>query len=106
MRNRPLRNLSLLALTLIVFSSARVSHAVILYRSATRNTSPPTGSLLNSGWQFEGQWGNFLGTPIAPTGATSTKFFITAAHVGGAGSFQYNGTQYLVDTTFGSQGQI
>lgn len=60
-----------------VFSTQ--AHAVILYRSATRNTSAPTGTNANSGWQWEGNWANgFQGTPIA------SKYFITAAHLGGA----------------------
>lgn len=41
------------------------------------NTGPPTGSLAGSGWQWQGQWGRFLGTPI------HRKYFLTAAHVGG-----------------------
>src|SRR4051812_907555 len=54
------------------------AHAVILYRSATRNTSAPTGTNANSGWQWQGNWaGGFTGTPIA------SQYFITAAHVGG-----------------------
>jgi len=52
--------------------------AVILYRSSTRNTSAPSGTIANSGWQWQGNWaGGFTGTPIAP------QYFITAEHVGG-----------------------
>src|SRR5438552_3750751 len=29
------------------------------------NTTEPTGRLAGSGWQYEGFWGSFLGTPIA-----------------------------------------
>jgi hypothetical protein len=39
------------------------------------NTNAPSGDLTNSGWQYEGAWGNYLGTPIAP------RFFITASHI-------------------------
>ena len=39
------------------------------------NTTTPGD---NSGWQYEGRFGYFLGVPIAP------HFFITAKHVGGA----------------------
>ena len=52
--------------------------AVILYKSANRNKSAPTGVDANSGWQWQGNWANgFTGTPIAP------QYFISAAHVGG-----------------------
>ncbi len=43
----------------------------------TFNTTAPTGTLTNSGWQYEGKWSGALGTPIAPT------FFLTAQHLGG-----------------------
>ncbi len=36
------------------------------------------GTLAGSGWQYQGFWGSFAGTPIAH------HFFITARHVGGA----------------------
>lgn len=42
------------------------------------HTTAPTGSLAGSGWQFEGSWNGFTGTPIAP------HFFITAQHIGGS----------------------
>jgi hypothetical protein len=44
------------------------SEAVILYRTGdpVANTSAPTGTLSGSGWQFEGIWGAFLGTAVAP----------------------------------------
>ncbi len=68
------------------------------------NTNAPTGSLTNSGWQYEGQWTtengpNFIGTPIAPT------FFLTAQHVGGTASlnndqFVFLGSSYTVVTNF------
>ena len=62
---------------------ARDAAAVVLYATATRNTAPPgsltnNGSnwtpggqddprrLLNSGWQWQGRYASFLGTPIAP----------------------------------------
>src|SRR4051794_1394250 len=44
------------------------------------NTTAPTGTLLNSGWQLQGNWlGAFTGTPIG------THYFITAQHVRGGG---------------------
>src|SRR5436309_2342142 len=55
----------------------RSAHAVILFSTAdpAANTTEPGGNLAGSGWQYEGDWGQFLGTPIAP------HFFISAAHI-------------------------
>ena len=54
------------------------------------NTTAPSGALTNSGWQYEGFWGNYLGTPIAP------QFFIAANHVGGTTNdiFLFHGIPY------------
>jgi hypothetical protein len=54
------------------------------------NTTPPTGALLGSGWQYQGQWGSFLGTPIG------RQHFIAARHVGGSvgAPFVFNGVTY------------
>src|SRR5687768_4577287 len=70
--------------------------AVVVYvpgtpPTATRNTTAPTGTLANSGWQLQGEWaGAFLGTPI------SSNQFITAQHVGGTvgGTFSLNSANY------------
>lgn len=55
----------------------RPAAAIILFGDADplRNTSTPGD---NSGWQFQGQFGGFLGTPIAP------YYFLTAQHIGGS----------------------
>jgi hypothetical protein len=54
----------------------------VLFKSpadASYNTTAPTPpSLTNSGWQYEGQWNGWLGTPIAP------RFFLAAKHINGA----------------------
>ncbi len=67
-------------------------HAVLFYSTGnpTYNTSAPGGALSGSGWQYEGQWNNFLGTPVAP------MFFLAAKHVGGAtgNAFVLNGFTY------------
>jgi hypothetical protein len=49
---------------------------------------------MDSGWQWQGRWGAFLGTPIHP------KYFITAAHIGGriGQALELGGRSYL--TTF------
>lgn len=63
--------------------------AIILLGSGERdvNTSTPGD---NSGWQYEGQFGDFIGTPIAP------YFFLTARHIGGAigATFLYQGQTF------------
>ncbi|HEY3594258.1 MAG TPA: hypothetical protein VGL13_10290 [Polyangiaceae bacterium] len=83
---------SLLALLLCALPLS--AGAVILYRTGdpAANTSAPTGEFTNSGWQFEGIWGGFLGTPIAP------HFFLSAKHIGNAGSsvFTFGGLNYSV----------
>jgi hypothetical protein len=74
------------------------ARAVILLDTGdpSANITAPTGTLANSGWQFEGDWGNFLGTPIAP------HFFISAAHIGQAGSsFVFQGSTYTLVRSFG-----
>ena len=79
---------------------APAAQAVILARGAQRNTSAPYGSwggyLVNSGWQWEGNFGSFLGTPI------SSKHFITASHIGGwvGQQFTLNGTTYTTTAMY------
>jgi hypothetical protein len=80
-------------LALLAFGlTTQTSNAVILFGSGdpAYNTTPPAGALTNSGWQYEGQWGGFLGTPIAP------QYFIAAQHVGGSigQTFTFNGVSY------------
>ena len=90
MRKQQLR--CTLAVTVLLASGA-VGSAVILHSTGdpARNTTPPTGSLTNSGWQYQGQWGAYLGTPISP------KHFLAAGHVGGSvgDPFVYRGVTYV-----------
>ncbi len=82
----------------------RSASAVIVYNPTTpatpvRNLSAPTGSLLNSGWQYQGNWGNASGTPISP------QHFITAGHLNTqSGSFTLGNTTYTIDTSYGTSG--
>jgi hypothetical protein len=79
------------------FGGVRSAQAVILYSSATRNTSPPVppsneddGS--DEGWNYEATWGSFLATPIDAT------HFIAAKHIGDQGStIVYQGNAYQVN---------
>lgn len=77
---------------LALVAGAVVAPAVLFKSTAdpTYNTNAPTGSLTNSGWQYEGTWGQYLGTAIAP------RYFITATHVNGnlGDAFTLNGYTY------------
>jgi len=84
---------------LLLLLAPLASRAVILFRTANpaANTTAPTGGLSGSGWQFEGLWGAFLGTPISPH-----FFFLSAKHVGQAGaSFTFDGSPYTLVREFG-----
>ena len=85
---------------LVVLFSVRSTQAIIFYSTAEpeHNTTAPVGELAQSGWELQGLWGSFLGTPIAP------QFFITARHVGGAvgnkfylGPVEYTTVAYFDD---------
>jgi hypothetical protein len=67
-------------LSLLLIAIAWPAHGVIFEVTGDvgYNTNAPTGALAASGWQYQGRWGDYLGTPIAP------RFFITAKHVGGS----------------------
>jgi len=89
----PLRPHSAVAVFAALCALAPMAWGVILFDTAdpTANTAEPTGDLAGSGWQYEGQWGSFLGTPIAP------QFFISAAHLGQQGSvFTFQGLNYTI----------
>jgi PKD repeat protein len=75
------------------------SSEAVLFKSTADpayNTNAPGGALINSGWQYEGSWGVFLGTPIAP------NFFLAAHHIGGAPGdvFMLNGFAYHTTAFF------
>ena len=84
----------LLALTVSALITA--SSSAVIIETTTDNTSVPTGIYTNSGWQFEGQFDGFLGTPIAPA------YFLTAKHIGGSigDAFIYNGVTYHTTALF------
>ena len=72
---------------------ATSAEAIILLRTAdpTANTTQPTGNLSGSGWDYEGIFGAFVGTAIAP------HFFITAQHIGvQSDTFVYRGLNYTI----------
>ena len=77
--------------------------AVLFYDTSdpSHNTTAPTSTFANSGWQYEGLYGTFLGTMIG------SQYFITAQHIGPqGGSFVSKGVfnggtdvTYHVDTS-------
>lgn len=74
---------------------------VLLFRTGDpeANTTEPTGALAGSGWQYEGRFGNFLGTAIAP------HYFITAKHLGtGPPHFVFHGVNYTILDSFADPG--
>jgi len=80
------------ALLIAVSAVASQVQAVALYRSATRNTTEPTGTYADSGWQYQMNIGNFSGTPIGP------HAFVMASHIAaGVGhNFTWNSQTYTV----------
>ena len=88
-RQRPAQTI---LLSLLIGLLCLSSRAVTFFETAdpARNTNAPTGSLANSGWQFQGKWGSFLGTAISP------NHFIAATHIGGniGDTFSLNGVQH------------
>jgi PKD repeat protein len=77
---------------LLVLLSLPHSNGVLFVSTGdpSYNTNAPSGSLTNSGWQYEGRWISYLATPIA------TNFFIAAKHIGGSigDTFGLNGVIY------------
>ncbi len=68
------------------------AQGIVFITPSVLNTTAPEGEYAGSGWQYQGQWGSFLGTAISP------YHFITAKHlnflfqVGDV--FQYRGQSY------------
>jgi hypothetical protein len=90
---------SLVVIAMLILAAA--ADAVILFRTddPTANTTEPTGKLAGSGWQFEGNFGDFLGTAIAP------HHFVTAKHLGaGPTEFIYRGVNYPIVHRFADSG--
>jgi hypothetical protein len=82
-------------------SFAVPGEGIILLRTGDpgANTAEPTGPLANSGWQYEGTFGSFLGTAIAP------HYFVTARHLGVVSDrFFYHGFNYAVLRSFEDSG--
>ena len=98
MRDKPGKHLLLAVVLGGMLWTDAPSVAVILYGTTdpSANTTAPTGTLAGSGWQYEGQFGSFLGTVIA------SNYFVTAKHIGGSvgQTFTFNGANYTTKAVF------
>jgi hypothetical protein len=83
-----------------LFAASSVSAVILLDTDdPSVNTTAPAGALTDSGWQYEGDWGGFLGTPIAPS------FFVSAGHIGLANNqLVFQGSSYPVIRSFALPG--
>jgi hypothetical protein len=79
-------------------ASLAPARALVFIRSGDPafNATPPAGNLAGSGWQYQGDWGGLLGTPVAP------GYFLTAKHGGGTEGdiFTFQGTGYATTAKF------
>jgi hypothetical protein len=76
---------------------AQDARAVVVFNpNDTVHAVAPTDQYANSGWQYQGSWGSFLGTAISP------HHFITAGHVGGqtGNTFTFQGANYTAIQSF------
>lgn len=90
-----MRFLALAIILAVSEAAVPITSGVILTDSGdpSTNTSTPGD---NSGWQYEGQFGSFLGTPIAPL------YFVTAKHIGGrvGQAFTFHGETFTTTAVF------
>ncbi len=81
------------ALLALMFFTPHVLRAVIFAATddPAYNTVEPAGALTGSGWQYQGVWNGFPGTPVSP------RHFITARHIGGAigNRFLFRGVEHV-----------
>ncbi len=95
------RRLGALLIAIALCSFPGAVRGVILFRTGdpAANTTEPTGALAGSGWQYQGRFGNYLGTAIAP------HYFITAKHLGtGPPHFVFHGVNYTIVNSFADPG--
>ena len=94
--------LKLRILLLVLVGFCQPVFAVIFYSTGdvSHNTTAPTGSLDGSGWQFQGRFNQFLGTPVGP------HHFLAAKHIGGSvgNKFYYGGEVFTTVGTVADAG--
>jgi hypothetical protein len=74
-----LRTACFLLIAAFIAPAPPASAIIIINGSEGRNLTAPTGAYANSGWQYLGDWGGVMGTPVSP------HFFLSAKHAGFAG---------------------
>lgn len=85
------KSLRTYAAAILATAIAPVAARAVIFTSTgdpNYNTTAPTGTYANSGWQWQGDFGGFTGTPI------STHYFITAQHIGATNSITFNNVTY------------
>jgi hypothetical protein len=94
---------SLASIGLLALLAVAPARAVIFDATGDPNfnkTEPldQNGNPINSGWQYEGLFDGFIGTPIAP------NYFITAQHIGGSigDTITFGGLNYTTTAVFNS----
>src|SRR3977135_3986298 len=80
---------------LIITSSLVDGVTLFLTSDPSANTTAPTGALTGSGWQYEGQFGPFLGTAISGHHLVTVKLIGMASNV-----FSYQGVNSPVAQYF------
>ena len=92
------RHLALLVAGGLVLLAGTRAWALVFVATGDRfhNTSAPTGEYADSGWQWQGEWGSYTGTPIG------TNWFLSAQHVGGliGDELILNGQRYRTTAFF------
>jgi hypothetical protein len=87
-----------LSAALVGLAAGPSAHALVFITSGDTafNSTAPGGALTDSGWQFQGDWGGLLGTPVGP------NFFLTAKHGGGSvgDGFNYAGNTFTTTAQF------
>ena len=77
------------SIAILLLLSAGLAPAITFYSTGdpSYNTNAPTGDLAGSGWELQGRFNSFLGTPVGP------HHFVAAKHIGGnpGNTFYFNG---------------
>ena len=90
-----------LTIAAALFMVAPMARAVTFISTAdpTFNTTPPTGALAGSGWQYEASFGPFLATAVGP------HHFLTVKHIGiPSNVFVYQGAAYTIISYYDDPG--
>ena len=88
----------------VALATASSARAVLVTSTGdpTFNTTPPTGALANSGWQYQINYGFMSATPVGP------NHILTALHTGATvgNPFTYNGVDYTTTEITADYGDL